>query len=176
MILPKEIDPVKAARSEHTFEGRLPFSDFPRLKELLCLDENTQKGQIEFEWTFFVNEKQQTCASLKLLGEFPLVCERCQKPCKIKLNELIPMQVVKSEEEAENLPLAVEPILVNAENQCDTLEIIEDELILALPMIPMHLEEKDCSFSQNKAYYPAEKDNSTYKPFANLSKVFDSKE
>lgn len=170
MILPKEIDPVKAAKAMQVFEGELPFGQFERMQGLA-----ETKHPVRYRWSFEVTDKGQVQALLKLQGQFLLICQRCQQPVNIEFNEVISMQLAHTEQEAEKFPLSLQPIFINAEGLCNAYEIIEDELILALPMIAMHTE-KDCAFSQNKAYYAAQDKTSTYKPFANLSKVFDSKE
>lgn len=170
MILAKEIDPNKAARAGMVYQGEIPFSDFFRLQDLVH-----SGTAIRYHWSFYMDNKGQALATLKLKGELSLNCQRCYEAMSIKLVEEVAMQVVETEADAEKLPLSIEPIFVNSDGQCDTTEVIEDELILALPMIAMH-KEKDCSFSKNEAYYPAQNEKTTYKPFAALSKVVSSKE
>ncbi len=170
MNLPKELDPVKAAKAHQSFEGKLPFAKCERLQELAL-----SGSEIAYKWSFFLNQKSQSLAELTLSGAFQLKCQRCEKPMHFELDTFIAMQVVETEIQAEKLPLEVQPLMLNQEHLCNTLEILEDELILALPMIPMH-EEKDCSFPQNEAYYAAKMETNTHKPFANLSKVLNSKE
>ena len=149
MHLPKELDPIKAAKAEHKFAGSLQFADLSRLQEVAV-----SATDLHYDWHFFQNQKSQSLAELKLSGKLTISCQRCEKPMPFKLDVIIPMQVVETEEEAEKLPLEVQPLMPNAEYQCNTQIILEDEILLALPMIPKH-QEKDCSFSQNEAYYAA---------------------
>ncbi len=170
MNIPKELDPIKACKAGLIFTGSLPGSTFKRV-----LDSVSKLEPVEYHWSFWADQKGQLLSELKFKATLMLLCQRCQKPLQWQLTESVAMQVVSSLAEAQNLPLAIEPILVNTEQICDPQEILEDELILALPMIPMH-GEKDCSFSQNKAYYAAQTEKNTHKPFANLSKVMNLKE
>nr|MCX3330407.1 YceD family protein [Bacillus pacificus] len=45
---------------------------------------------------------------------------------------------VRSDEQSEALPEAYEPIGVNEFGESDLLAMVEDEIILALPVVPVH--------------------------------------
>ncbi len=71
----------------------------------------------------------------------------------------------------------LEPIVRHVMQIYVEIFLVEDELILALPMFPMH-EKKDCSLSQNQAYYATSdiEQKNTYKPFAGLNQLAELKE
>ena len=168
-----ELDCLKAAKENQVIAETLKLSCFERLGPLLA-DSN---GEIVFEWAFYRNAGKQICAKLAVQAPIHLTCQRCNNPLNFVIDTEIEMQQVKTEAEAEALPLAVQPLYLNELNQIKPHEILEDELILALPMFAMH-EKKDCSLSQNQAYYAPSgvEQKITYKPFAGLDKLADLKE
>ncbi len=168
-----ELDALKAAKENRVIAESLPLAGFERLASLLADSE----GELAFEWAFYFNAGKQLQAKLSLHASVHLTCQRCNAPFPFKIDAEVEMQRVQTEAEAEALPLAVQPLYLDALNQIQPQEILEDELILALPMFPMH-EKKDCSLSQNQAYYATsdETQKNTYKPFADLNQLADLKE
>ena len=143
--LPNELDPIKACQANQVLEGDLPSSALTRIEGVKT---------VHYCLSFSLGEKSDPVLTLDLQAECTLECQRCNQPMVCQIDEHIKL------EELEIFDPAV---------------VIEDELILALPMIPMH-QEKDCAFSQNKAYYAAELEINTYKPFADLGKTLTVKE
>ncbi len=145
MHLPTELDPLKAAKAQQILEGHLSASAFSRL---------TDFDQVDYRFNCFLTEKGEPVVELRFRTNFKLTCQRCNETMRYPLDETLIL-----EEDA-----AFDPMM-----------LLEDELILALPMIPMH-SEKDCSFFKNQAYCAVQKEPQTYKPFAGLGKVMNSKE
>ncbi len=168
-----ELDAVKAAKENQVLKARLPLASFERFAPLL----QDASGEVALEWAFYFNAGKQLQAKLSLQAPVHLTCQRCNGPLQSVIDAEVEMQRVADETEAEALPLAVQPLYLNELNQIKPLEILEDELILALPMFPMH-EKKDCSLSQNQAYYATSdmEQKHTYKPFAGLNTLADLKE
>ncbi len=145
MSLPTSLDPLKACKAGLRIDGNLPASAFTRVGGF---------DTVHYRFHCFMTEKKEPIIELSLKAQLKLICQRCNQEMQYPLNETITL-----DEEASFEPMS----------------LLEDELILALPMIPMH-EEKDCSFLQNKAYCAAQMEENTYKPFADLSNVMNSKE
>jgi len=66
-----------------------------------------------------------------------MYCQRCLEPVSIDLDCQVSLALVESEEAASRLPDSMEP-LISPDETVDLLELIEDELILALPIVPRH--------------------------------------
>ncbi|MEI7063528.1 23S rRNA accumulation protein YceD [Dickeya chrysanthemi] len=100
-----------------------------------------------------------------------LLCQRCGKPFEHQVHTTFCFSPVISDEQAEALPEAYEPIEVNEFGEVDLLAMVEDELILSLPIAPVHdsehceVSEADMVFGQLPA--EAEKPN----PFAVLASL-----
>ncbi|MGG8873342.1 YceD family protein, partial [Escherichia coli] len=67
-----------------------------------------------------------------------LECQRCGKPFTHQVYAMYCFSPVRSDEQAEALPEVYEPIEVNEFGEIDLLALVEDEIILALPVVPVH--------------------------------------
>jgi uncharacterized protein len=66
-----------------------------------------------------------------------VTCQRCLKPMSINLAGEIVWGLVFSEVEMQNLEKKLDPILIDS-GQLALRQAIEDELVLLLPIMPMH--------------------------------------
>jgi uncharacterized protein len=66
-----------------------------------------------------------------------LVCQRCLQPLHIKLTGESRVGLVETLAQADALPEDVEPVWVEA-RKVDLGELVEEELLLALPLVPAH--------------------------------------
>jgi uncharacterized protein len=165
-MLTEFIEPIQLGKEQKILAGELSLKSFERSRDLLLVAENI----LHFTWRFDIDQHDQVTALLTLKADLSLECQRCQKPFSYHLDIDIPMKVVRNELEAEALPLALQPLYIDAMGQCESLQVIEDEFILSIPEFPKH-EKKDCDLGQNQAYYDTPSngiEQNTYKPFANL--------
>lgn len=164
-MLPKFIEPKELAKLSTVLKATLLLADFERAADLLL----EHSGVLNLTWAFDFDAKGHVQALLDLEASLVLSCQRCQGAFNYHLKTTIPMQLVRTEQEAEHLALEISPLYVDEEGRCPSLPVIEDELILAIPDFPMH-EKNDCDYQQNQAYYVTSSNDviSTYKPFAQL--------
>lgn len=121
---------------------------------------------------FDIDELGVPFVSGELKAKLPLICQRCLEPYLFVVDQLSTLAWVRSEQEAERLPLRFEPYLVDT-NPLILNDVIEDELLLALPQIPMH-EQSTCSASKWLNKEPIEPvDESVDNPFSVLVKMKD---
>ena len=123
--------------------GFLEIAALPRLAE--------EASSIEpgdgFHWqlnTHFADspgaEPQQTL-ELAVKGRIHLVCQSCLEDCGLELAQDSRFVMVATEDEADAFPMEdeqQEPLV--ASQHFDLLGLIEDEILLSLPLIPKHLE------------------------------------
>lgn len=124
-----------AARRE--FAGRLPLSAFARLGDTLV----DAEGDVSFSLGFDRDELQVPFVELRIDAELPLLCQRTLQ------RFLFPVSVVQrlgllrdgdDEEAAEAaLPEGYEALLVADDGIVRPAELVEDELILAVPVVPV---------------------------------------
>ena len=172
-LIPHVLDAVKAAKEGLSFKASLPLARFSRFLTLVAKAE----GEIKVELSFFVDEAHLIHAMLRLDAPVSLTCQACNGLVSYAIVEETFFQFAKTDAEAEALPLQVQALVLDETGNLNVDEMLEDALILALPMFPRH-EKKDCSLKENRAYYasPREEAHNTYKPFTNLEELVQSKE
>lgn len=77
--------------------------------------------------------------TLSATGNYDMRCDRCLEPVTYAVHVLRDFLVVRDEMTAQSLDLETEDYDVIAGNKAfDLLALIEDELLMALPPVPMH--------------------------------------
>jgi uncharacterized protein len=135
--LPKQADLRKYTAKQATFNARLPLSCFPRFASSLAAsgkDEDSVVANLQFDVD---NQRHRT-----LIGdvdcEVSVICQRCMQPMRIHIHADIALAVVWDEEQAQQLPKSFDPLIVAEDELVDMNEILEDELLLAMPYVSYH--------------------------------------
>ena len=127
------------ARSARFVEGRIPLSAFARLKGDLAAVEGEPVAWSLRGWQ---RERRgaaaQPMVTLGLRAELPLVCQRCLQPVVVAVAETADFRLVREEPELTQDELDAQDDALPAEHPIDVLELIEDQLLLALPIVPVH--------------------------------------
>ncbi|MFZ0788766.1 MAG: YceD family protein [Chromatiaceae bacterium] len=66
-----------------------------------------------------------------------LVCQRCLGAVSVPLDAPVALALVRDAAQAEALPDHLDPMEVE-EGRIRPLDLVEDELLLAIPQVPMH--------------------------------------
>ncbi|MBY4677173.1 YceD family protein [Marinobacterium arenosum] len=135
--LPKRIDPRKLAEREVRFESSVDVDQLPRLVECLALPD----GKIEVDLQFSVDEQRIRTIVGSARGDLHMACQRCLEPVEVEVAATFNLAIAASEEAAKQLPRYYDPLIVEDE-EIELLPVLEEELILSLPMVPYH---QDCS-------------------------------
>ncbi len=132
MRLPELIDPLHCVAKGRHWEGRLKLARLPRLLEMITNPGEEVTVDLRFE-------RQGRVAAItgSVRGELEVTCQRCLEPLRIAVDSPVSLGVVTSIEEGDRLPEAFEPLLLE-EERIPFSDIVEDELILAIPDIPKH--------------------------------------
>ncbi len=147
MSLPLKISASRAVARRERYEGSLPVAGFARLEGLLLSD----AGDIRVKLEAGADEAGLPHLRGELSGALRLVCQRCMKPFDWGLHAQIGLRLVKTEAEEVQALHECEPYLVQ-DDQLPLREIVEDELLLALPMMPR------CKSCENKPGKPPAKE------------------
>jgi uncharacterized protein len=131
--LPEFIDPWHFAEIGKEISGQVGLEDLPRLAGVL-LDSD---GTAEFALRFYKGEKQRVHIAGYVNAELKLECQRCMKAVSTPIATEVDVVVVEGYDEAMLLPDEQEPLLAG-DKRIRLSEVIEDELLLALPQVPMH--------------------------------------
>ena len=152
------VEPFALATQGRTIEGEIPLADLKRLGTLVRSsqsqddeNESTAGGDIEgsvgFTLRFDIDESGAPRIGGNVSTTFRLQCQRCMEDMDYPVTLKVSLGIVPSREAAANLPDSYDPLVVSGDEITIT-SILEDELILALPIVAMH-EIESCS--QGKA-------------------------
>lgn len=133
--LPVFIDPYRLAETWRQFKGDVPLREMTRLVSLLARDQGDVQANIEFG----VDDERVRYMKGHIHATLEMACQRCTRPMSIVIDRDFNLGLVASEVEAERLHSGYEPLIVEAKTMA-LAEILEDEIILALPMIATHAE------------------------------------
>jgi len=127
-------------------KGFLKLLELPRIVEEVTkrnLDEDLTDQELHWELHSWLDElpggSQEYRIQLILDLSYPLECQRCLQPFLDKLHIISQFVMKDSIEEVDNFPLDndEEDALLTS-HQFQLLELIEDEVLLNLPLIPKH--------------------------------------
>jgi len=132
--LPSTIKPLKLARQQGKLKGFMPLTQLPAL----LADGSEPEGRVEAD------------LQLEMQGRWPVLhgvanaslkmqCQRCLDAVVVPLHADISLGFVQSEEALEQLPENLEPFLLE-EEEIPLADVLEQELILALPIVAYHPE------------------------------------
>ncbi|MBV8031966.1 MAG: DUF177 domain-containing protein [Betaproteobacteria bacterium] len=129
------IDGFEFASAGATQAGRLPVREFPRLRDLLASD----AGEVEYEVCGLLDERGRPGLRLAVRGTLELRCRRCLEPVAAKIDEDELLVLASTQEEIDAEPADAElPDRVLASKAMALRDLVEDQIILALPYAPRH--------------------------------------
>jgi len=129
------IHPVKMAQTGQVYQGKASLESMLRLQELCG---NPLIGLIaEVELTGALDEGKRPCLVGSVEATVMLTCQRCLRPMTHLLNVVFKLSPVFDEASAQQLPSFYEPLYLS-QDEIALNDLLEDELILALPLIPKH--------------------------------------
>jgi uncharacterized protein len=129
------IDGFEFASAGATQQGVWRLSDFPRLRDVLATD----AGEVKYEIGGVRDGRGRPALRLKVSGTLALRCQRCLEPMPFAVNtdETLVLAATLAEIHAEPADASA-PDRVVAGKEMALRELIEDELILAVPYAPRH--------------------------------------
>jgi uncharacterized protein len=131
--LPQKINPFRFAENAVNLHGTLPIHTMSRLITSLVNGE----GDVDVKMEFGIDEQGVRFVKGQVEGSLLLQCQRCMQPFHYGIMSGFTFGVVTTEEEAADLSEFYDPILVK-EDALLIDEVVEEELIISLPIVPMH--------------------------------------
>ena len=120
-----------AARRQ--FEGALPLSAMSRLGGSLADSE----GECRFALEFGQDALQVPYVELSIEAGLPLVCQRSLERFVFPVKTVQRLGLIRDEAEEAALPPGYEALLLDEDGLVRPLDLVQDELVLALPVVPM---------------------------------------
>ena len=174
---PTRLDIKALALSGQQLAGRNLLSHFSRLMQ----DLRGQSPDVPLDWIargetrLGASGQQEPWLHLALETSLPLVCQRCMGPVEVPVSSRREFRFVATEDEALVQDEACEEDLLVLSREFNLHELIEDELVMELPLIAKHevcpttikLEAVDAAFDAPASAKP--------NPFAALSGLVTTK-
>jgi uncharacterized protein len=140
---PLHLDVEAFARSEAVLEGRWPLSQLERLCASAAPDEPVHPDdvlawEIEGELRSARGKDPEIWLRLRAQAEVSMTCQRCLKPVRVPLNVAQSIRFVAGEKAAEALDFECEEDVLALTRSLNTQALLEDELLLTLPLVPRH--------------------------------------
>lgn len=160
--LPVFFDPFLLSKNEAQLSGALSLDRMERVSDALGLP---QAGGVDVILVFGHLNGRMPVISGKAKGEVAGVCQLCLGRVDIDIDLALSLGVVTNETSLDKLPENLEPLMVDADDRkVDTALMVEDEILLGLPMVVSH-KPGQCPEEHLQSQYFEKKRN----PFAALS-------
>jgi uncharacterized protein len=130
---PERIDAVKLFARKGSVTADLPLARLQRFTDQLSGD----TGHVSVDLLFGTDEEGRRLLSGTLDSDVTVSCQRCLQDMQWELHCDLSVLVFDAEEEIQALPESQDAVAM-PESGLDVVALIEDELILSLPMVPMH--------------------------------------
>jgi len=163
--LPRQADFRKLAAAGATVGGLVALDSLERVRSELV----GESGDAEVELRFGIDDEGYKEIQGTVSAELGLQCQRCLNPMRFPVHAELHLAMVWSEDKIPSLPSRFDGLVVG-EGLCDLYELVEEELLLALPLAPRHIEQ-DCAMlsGQEAGQDVAEEDDMN--PFAVLASI-----
>jgi len=129
-----KFDAFRLVRERAAIEGTLDAAVLPRLADQLVDDGAPLRWRIEGT----TDAMGRPALAIDLAGELPLECQRCLGVFRWAVAQRTAVLLAGSEAEVAALDNGSELEVVLAVAPLDPIELVEDELVLALPFAPRH--------------------------------------
>ncbi|GAB3036539.1 MULTISPECIES: YceD family protein [Oleiagrimonas] len=131
--LPAFVDAWRMVEERRIFEGALPIAGFKRLRSLLA----DEAGEARYKLEFVRNELGAASLLVEVSASLTLICQRTLEPFVLPAEVKSRLGLIAHEREEAALAPEYEPLLVDADGRIDPAAVIEDELVLAVPLVPV---------------------------------------
>ncbi|OOZ42975.1 hypothetical protein BOW52_00715 [Solemya elarraichensis gill symbiont] len=160
---PELVDPERFASQESSCSGSVRLDRFERLAPLLA----KQDGAVDFRFRFSRDTRHRPLLEGRVEGVLLLQCQRCMEPVDLSVDARVSLVVVQGFDEAENLEPEFDP-LIPEEERVNLLQLVEDELLLAIPAVPRHI---DCEAATTESGEELETEAVQENPFDVLAQL-----
>ena len=167
--LPVEVDPFRLAEARRLLDGEIPLTQMKRLLPLLAKPE----GAVHLSLEFGIDSMGLATMTGTAQANLELLCQRCLESMAWPLELQLALAFIRPNVDEAGIPGPYEPYVVESV-PLRLSDMIEDEIILALPSIPRH-ELAQCSASEwlqadkSAANKAAEDDEQRQSPFSALA-------
>ena len=144
--LPKTLKLFNFAKKEVNLHGECKISNMPRISEIAKNDNDN----VEVDLSFHLDNGKTPCVKGIIDLKVVLDCQRCLDDLEIDLNIPFKLAFVKYENQADGIDNSYETYHVGEVEELETIDLITDEILLSIPMVPSHNFECGLKVDQEK--------------------------
>ena len=159
------LDVGQCASQRVELEREFEVREFERLRDSVSRPEGRAAVSLRFKFAGSL-----AAAEGSVSGGVWLVCQRCLGDFAARLESPVRIAFVDSDEDAATVPEDYEAVTVDA-GRLALADFVEDELLLALPLVPMHATLAECGVKREAAAEesaPTVEKGPVHRPFAAL--------
>lgn len=155
------IDSVSFARKNGALQGKIAVEQLTRASEYFT----AKDGELTFEIRGRLDQRKRPLLTLTVSGYVTLTCQRCLQAMRHEVDVAQGLRLVKDEAALPRLDEEHDDIdVIVADSKMNVLDLVEDEIILSVPLGPKH--DFDCVASDDKV----NAQDGKRQPFATLAK------
>ena len=162
--VPEILDVWRMVAAKRSFEGRVPLAALERLKGLLSDTEGDAGFVLQFDTDPLL---KLAYVELQVDAVLPLECQRSLRRFLFPVNFVQKLGLIRDEADESALPEEYEALLVPEDGMMRLLDLVEDELVLAVPAVPVDPD----SVAVERDWAPPEEELAKANPFAGLASL-----
>jgi uncharacterized protein len=147
MSAPAVIDSLEFARAAQSMSGSLPVASLQRLHDVLF----DTDGSLSYELRGGRDARKRPRLELRITGDLDLQCQRCLGvlPYVVDVSNTV-LLIAPGEQTSDDIDDAEAADAIEASPELDVTSLIEEEVLLSLPLAPRHAE-GECASRLNEA-------------------------
>jgi len=131
--LPENVDAWRMVQARRRFEGKLPLAALTRL----AADLAAADGDAAYDLEFGKDEFGVPFLHVRADAVLPLVCQRTLDTFDFPVRVDTRLGLIVHEADEAGLPSGYEPLLLTGDGTLRLADVVEDELLLAVPEVPV---------------------------------------
>jgi len=143
----------------------IPLADFPRVQPRLGATVGTISGRVRFR-----REGGLAVAAVEVSGAVPLVCQRCLALMSWPIEGSALVALIAAESQADEVPEHLELVWAPG-GRVSLRDLLEEELLLCLPIVPLHADASACAPDAGVTEEPSERSSGVQRPFEQLGEL-----
>jgi uncharacterized protein len=162
--LPERLDLLACAEAGRTLQGHIELARLERVLPLL----NSADGELQVQLELGKDTEGTRYLEGHISGAVELQCQRCLESISLPLELSFRLGIVTSHEAATRLHARYEPLVAGSEPAL-VADIVSDEVMLAMPLVPVHADAGACGDLLQDYRVPVQRQREN--PFAALAKM-----
>ncbi len=132
--VPESLDAWRMVVARRRFDGQVSLAELTRLQGLVA----DTDGECSYSLEFGRDEVLRVSyVELTIDTALPLTCQRSMQRFLLPVKVTQRLGLIRDEDEESSLPEEYEALLVPEDGQLRPLDLVEDELVLAVPVVPL---------------------------------------